>query len=82
MPQVATAVGEAAFKDGVAQIERPDDLEAYMADRMWCAAPAARLLLSNQPSLRRHNRHMHANGSIMTVPGYYCAIVSVCCAQP
>ncbi len=35
--QVATAVGNAAIKDGVAQIEAPDDLEAYMADRMWCA---------------------------------------------
>ena len=33
--QVATAVGGAAIQDGVAQIEKPDDLEAYMADRMW-----------------------------------------------
>ena len=36
--QVATAVGEAAFKDGMAQIEKPENLENYMADRMWCGA--------------------------------------------
>lgn len=33
--QVATAVAEEAFEEGVAQIEKPDDLEAYLADRMW-----------------------------------------------
>ena len=37
---MATAVGNAAIKDGVAQIEAPDDLEAYMADRMWCVSQA------------------------------------------
>jgi malic enzyme len=36
--QVATAVGEAAFQDGMAQIEKPENLENYMADRMWCGA--------------------------------------------
>ena len=51
MTQVATAVGEAAFQDGMAQIEKPENLENYMADRMWCvaaaaaAAPVPRLLL-------------------------------------
>jgi malic enzyme len=33
--KVATAVAEEAFEEGVAQIEKPDDLEAYLADRMW-----------------------------------------------
>ncbi len=33
--QVATAVAEEAFAEGIAQIDKPKDLEAYLADRMW-----------------------------------------------
>lgn len=33
--QVATAVAEEAFAEGVAGIAKPGDIEAYLADRMW-----------------------------------------------
>jgi hypothetical protein len=32
---VAAAVAEEAFAEGIAQIEKPKDLESYLADRMW-----------------------------------------------
>ena len=35
MLQVATAVAEEAFAEGTAGIDRPDDIEAYLKDRMW-----------------------------------------------
>ena len=28
-------MAEEAFAEGVAQIDKPKDLEAYLADRMW-----------------------------------------------
>jgi len=33
--KVAVAVAEEAFKEGVAAIDRPDDLQAFLKDRMW-----------------------------------------------
>jgi len=63
---VATAVGNAAIKDGVAQIEAPDDLEAYMADRMWCVSQADPFLGSC--SIRYMKR-----GAVMT--GCSCAAI-------
>ena len=33
--QVATAVAEEAFSEGVAGIERPDNLEAFLKSKMW-----------------------------------------------
>lgn len=33
--KVATAVAEDAFKEGVAGINRPEDLETFLKDRMW-----------------------------------------------
>ena len=36
--QVAVAVGEAAFKEGVAGVAHPGDLEAFLRDRMWTPA--------------------------------------------
>ena len=34
-PQVAVAVAKTAIDEGVAQIEEPEDLEQYLAARMW-----------------------------------------------
>lgn len=36
--QVAAAVGQEAFKEGVAGIAQPGDLEAFLRDRMWTPA--------------------------------------------
>ncbi len=36
--QVAAAVGEEAFKESVAGIAHPGDLEAFLRDRMWTPA--------------------------------------------
>lgn len=36
--QVAIAVAEEAFAEGIAGIERPDNIEKYLEDRMWVPA--------------------------------------------
>jgi len=38
--QVAVAVGHSAIKDGVAQIEEPEDMEEYLRARMWSPSNA------------------------------------------
>ncbi len=45
--QVAVAVAEDAFKEGVAGIEKPADLEGFLRDRMW--SPSKQRDLEQQP---------------------------------
>uniref|UniRef100_A0A7S1SX40 Malic enzyme n=1 Tax=Tetraselmis chuii TaxID=63592 RepID=A0A7S1SX40_9CHLO len=40
---VATRVAECAFDMGIAQIERPDDIRQFLADRMWTPSAATTL---------------------------------------